>query len=106
MTKQITMFKEADGQWASRFNFRDNIDIDVTVTELSDGFITSVNVIRAEYKDGLVMCNSLDEYDILLTGKEFGANGIIERNHTKIKTMDRPICMDIYKFRFEFQYEE
>jgi hypothetical protein len=100
------MFKEDTDQWASRFNVIENVDIDVLVTKLAVGYITSINVIRAEYKDGMVMCNSLDNFDVSLHGKETGAASTIERNHLKLKTMDRPERMNVYKFEYQFQYEE
>ena len=106
MTKTITLFKEADGQWASRFNFRENIDLDIVVTELSMGYITSITVIRGEYKDGCVFCDSLDEYDVCLYGESTGTVSTIHRNSIKLRTEDRPVRVVIYKFEFRIVYEE
>lgn len=104
MTKTIKLFKEDDGQWAARFNVIENVDIDVMVTKLAIGYLTSINVIRADYP-GMVMCNSLDNFDVSLHGKETGAASTIDRNHLKLKTLDRPDRMNIYKFEYLFQYE-
>lgn len=105
MTKTIKLFKEDNGQWASRFNVIENVDIDVLVTKLAIGYSTSINVIRADYP-GMVMCNSLDNFDVSLHSTQTGAASTIERNHLKLKTLDRPDRMNIYKFEYLFQYEE
>lgn len=104
--KQIKIFKEGPGQWACRLNFIENIDIDVAITELSQGYITDINVARAEYRDGLVLCNALDGYDVYIKASEHsGAAGEIIRNHLKLPTAGKPEMIKIYKFEFNLVYE-
>ena len=104
-TRKIKIFSEGDGQWACRFNFIDNIDVDVVITKVTFGYITNINVLRGEYKEGMVMNNALDQFDVLVKGKQSGAAGIIDRNHIKLQSNDRPEILTIYKFDFQLVYE-
>ena len=103
--RRVNLFSEGDGQWACRFNFIDNIDIDIVVTKVTFGYITNINVARGEYKEGLVLNNALDHFDVLVKGKQSGAAGVIDRNHLKLPSNDRPEILTIYKFDFNLQYE-
>ena len=103
--KQITLFKEDDGIYAAKFNFIEGVDIDVTITKLALGYQTSINVIRSDYP-GMVLCNALDQYDVVIQDKDRnGASGVIDRNHLKLQTQDRPVTLMLYKFDFQLDYE-
>ena len=103
--KQITLFKDGEDQWAAKFRFADLVDVDVCVTKLSEGYVTSINVVRADYP-GMVLCNALDRYDVVIKADQSsGAASIIDRNHLKLATKGRPIQLTIYKFDFGLEYE-
>lgn len=105
--KQITLFRDGAEQWASRFKFIDNIDIDVVVTKVSMGYITAITVIRGEYKDGCVLCDSLDRFDVYIKASDgSGAASIIDRNHLKLQTAGKPERLTVYKFDYDLHYEE
>lgn len=104
--RKIQLFNEGDGQWACRFTFLANIDIDVVVTEVNFGYITTINVARAEYPEGLVLCDSLNQFDVYIKASEnSGAAGLINRNHIKLQTKGKPQSIRIYKFDFDLIYE-
>ena len=103
--KQIKLFQDGSEQWASRLRFMEGIDIDIVITKLSRGYITSLTVCRAEY-EGIVLCDALADYDVYIKASEnSGAAGLIERNHIKLQTTGRPTQLKLYKFPFDLVYE-
>lgn len=105
-TRKIKLFDEGGDQWAARFNCIDNIDIDVVVTRVNFGYVTNINVARAEYPEGIVLCDSLDQFDVYIKSSEAsGAASVINRNHLKLKTAGKPQQLTIYKFQFDIIYE-
>ena len=103
--KTVTMYKDGSEQWASRLRFMDGVDIDIVITKLSQSYLISLTVCRAEY-DGIVLCDALADYDVYVKADaNSGAAGIVERNHLKLQTKGRPTRITIYKFDFTLVYE-
>ena len=57
----MKLYKEADNQWAARMHLEANLDIDIEVSVFPcNRSIVSVNIIRSDYPEGMVLCHGLN----------------------------------------------